>query len=166
MLINTQIDADWCWLILLDADWFWLMLIDSDWSWLVLIDAQIRFNWVFFCQSVLPEFLTVTFINRGPQLLFDCRLGGFTITQLSISISSRRRAWAGLGLWYVNRTKFLLTLFVSFVWRASHHQQLTLGLLLAHVGENNCDKTDSHPISCLPPPHNWDRTYQCSNVTD
>ena len=37
------------------------MLIDDDWCWLIcwlmLIDAQIRFNRVFFCRSVLPELL-------------------------------------------------------------------------------------------------------------
>ena len=33
------------------------MLIGSDWCWLMLIDARIRFNQVYFCQTVLPELL-------------------------------------------------------------------------------------------------------------
>ena len=42
-----------------DADvyWCWLMVIHADWYWLMLINAQTRFNQVFFCQSIPPEFL-------------------------------------------------------------------------------------------------------------
>ena len=58
----------WDWLMLIDADWCWLMLIDmlidADWyvdwcllTWFFLIDDQLRFNQVFFCQSVHLEFL-------------------------------------------------------------------------------------------------------------
>ena len=60
----TLIEAEWCWLMLIDTDWCWLVLIDADWCWLMLINAQIRFNRVFFCRSVPPEFLR-SFLGSG-----------------------------------------------------------------------------------------------------
>ena len=54
MLIDADADAD------ADAD----VNADTDhdadhadWYWLMLINAQTRFNQVFFCQSIPPEFL-------------------------------------------------------------------------------------------------------------
>ena len=70
----------WDWLMLIDADWCWLMLIDmliyADWyvdwcllTWFFLIDDQLRFNQVFFCRSVPPEFLR-SFLSLATDCCF------------------------------------------------------------------------------------------------
>ena len=35
-----ELNADWCWYMLIDADWCWLMLTDACWCWLILVDAD------------------------------------------------------------------------------------------------------------------------------
>ena len=54
---HWQLNADWCWLVLIDsdrswliliyADWFWLMLIDAGWCWLMLIDWLILIGGIY-----------------------------------------------------------------------------------------------------------------------
>ena len=61
------ISVSLCLSLQIDVDWRWLMPN----CWVMMIDAQIRFNQVFFCRSVSPEFLR--WFLSGAKVFIRCK---------------------------------------------------------------------------------------------
>ena len=81
---DGDLNADWCWLMLIDADWYWLMLIgpiisvlidadgcwlmlnNADWCWLMIIDA----NWC--SDKGQPGFLLSERTSGASLVILEC----------------------------------------------------------------------------------------------
>ena len=118
------------WPILIEADECWLMLINAAWCWLMFINAQMRFNRVFYCQSVPPELLR-SFLNKGTdklilEVLVFCLLACFPLTwsfdQWSLVIGQTVRCliWGwSVGSWLTELHPFrknMVSTLYELVW--------------------------------------------------